>query len=88
MIDTRTGGAFRIYKYEDYNSLEELKRLLKILNVNYGVDIEKDEKISTKDINNKALLKHIEYIFKLAGNNSISLKVVEDEWSYLINYYK
>ena len=87
-MDTRTGGAFRIWKHEDYSCVDELKQLLKILNVNYAVNEEKDEKVSTKDVDNKELLNHIEWIFKTASNNAIILDVVEDEWQYLINYYK
>lgn len=87
-MDTRTGGAFRIWKHEDYSYVDELKQLLKILNVNYAVNEEKDEKVSTKDVDNKELLNHIEWIFKTASNNAITLDVVEDEWQYLINYYK
>lgn len=88
LIDTRTGGAFSIYKYEDYRDLEDLKQLLKILNLNYAVDESKDEKVSTKDINNKELLKHLEFIFKVASDSCIQLDFVEQEWDYLINYYK
>lgn len=88
LVDTRTGGAFRIHKYEDYETLDELKQLLKILNVNYGVDIEKDKKISTSDIEVKELLSHIEWVFKVATSNSIELEVVKKEWEELIKNYK
>ena len=88
LIDTRTGGAFRVYKYEDYTCLDELKQLLKILNVNYAVDEEKDEKISTKDIEVKPLLEHIEWVIKVGVQNSIELDFVSAEWDRLINDYK
>lgn len=87
LMDTRTGGAFRIYKYEDYNSVNELKQLLKILNVNYGVDVEKDCKISTRDIEVKELLSHIEWVFDIASKNLIELDVVKEEWNRLIEQY-
>lgn len=88
LIDTRTGGAFRIYKYEDYNCVDELKQLLKILNVNYEVDEQKDCKISTKDIEVQALLDHIEWVIKVGVQNSIELDFVRLEWEQLKNQYK
>lgn len=87
LMDTRTGGAFVIRKYEDYNCLDELKQLLKILNVNYGVDTEKDCKVSTKDIDVKELLNHIEWVFDLASKNQIELSVVREEWDRMIEMY-
>lgn len=98
--DTRTGGAFRIWKHEhyceveeelkeaDYSTVDELKQCLKILNVNYAVDEEKDKKVSTKDVDNKELLNHIEWMVKVSHWNSIELDFVQKEWEYLINYYK
>lgn len=88
LIDTRTGGAFRIWKHEDYNCVDDLKQLLKILNLNYAVDEEKDKKVSTKDVDNKELLNHIEWMVKVSHWNSIELDFVHQEWEYLINYYK
>lgn len=88
LIDTRTGGAFRIHKYEDYSSVEELKQLLKILNVNYGVDVEKDCKISTKDIEVKELLAHIEYVILVGIHSGVELDFVKAEWERLVNEYK
>ena len=97
LIDTRTGGAFKLVKYEDWTDMDELKQLLKILNLDYKVVVKNcfqtpleylEEKQSTKDIDNKELLKHIEWIFRTAANNGISLQFIEDEWRELINYYK
>lgn len=87
LMDTRTGGAFTIRKYEDYNDMDDLKQLLKVLNVNYGVDVEKDCKVSTKDIEVKELLAHVEWVFKIAAQNCIELQVVKDEWEKLILEY-
>lgn len=87
LMDTRTGGAFVIRKYEDYNCTDELKQLLKILNVDYGVDVEKDQKVSTKDIEVKELLSHVEWVFKIAAQNCIELDVVKEEWDRLILEY-
>lgn len=85
--DTRTGGAFTLYKYEDYSCLDELKQLLKILNLNYGVDVKKDCKVSTKNIEVKQLLIHIEWVIELSIKNGIELKFVTDEWDRLIQMY-
>lgn len=85
--DTRTNRAFKIVKHQDYNDVDDLKQLLKILNVNYGVDTLKDKKISTKDISVKELLNHVEWVFELAAQNSIELNVVREEWERLVNQY-
>jgi len=85
--DTRTGTAFKMVKYEDYNDLDDLKQLLKILNFNYGVDMEKDCKVSTRDIEVKELLSHIEWVLRLALFNGIELDLVREEWDRLIQTY-
>lgn len=87
LLDTRTNKVFEIVKYEDYNSLNELKQLLKIMNVDYGVDIDRDCKISTKDIETKELLQHIEYVMKICGDNDITLPFVQEEWDLMIQMY-
>lgn len=87
LIDTRTGGAFRIHKYEDYDSVDELKQLLKILNVDYGVDEKKDCKISTKDIEVKELLAHIEWVIEVGSINQVELSFVKAEWDRMIQTY-
>lgn len=85
LMDTRTGGAFKIVKHEDYHDMDDLKQLLKVLNVNYGVDVERDSKISTKDIEVKALLNHIEWVLLIASHNAIELDMVREDWERLIN---
>lgn len=88
LIDTRTNGAFKLTKYEDYTDLDELKQLLKILNVNYAVNEEQDAKVSTKDIEVKPLLDHIEWVIQLGINNGIELNFVKEEWERLLNEAK
>lgn len=85
LMDTRTGGAFKIVKHEDYNDMDDLKQLLKVLNVDYGVDIEKDCKVSTIDIEVKELLAHIEWVLLIAAQNCIELDLVREDWERLIN---
>tara|TARA_R110002074_G_scaffold400352_3_gene595602 strand:+ start:122 stop:481 length:360 start_codon:yes stop_codon:yes gene_type:complete len=85
--DTRTGKNFILKKYEEYSDVEELKQLLKILNFNYKVDKKNDKKISTKDIDNKELLAHIEWVIKLCAENDIMLPMVQEEWDLMIQTY-
>ena len=87
LLDTRTSKVFELVKYEDYNSLDELKQLLKILNFNYKVDEENDKKVSTKDIDNKELLAHIEWVIKLCTENDIILPMVQEDWDLMIQMY-
>lgn len=84
LIDTRTGGVLRITKYEDYQDMDDLKQLLKLFNLDYAVDESKDDKVSTKDIDNKALLQHIEYCIQVGINSAVELDFVRDEWDRLI----
>lgn len=65
-----------------YN-LNQLKQALKYLNLDYP---RKDYlPLSTRDIGNKKLIEHIEFIFKIAGDNGISFDVIEQEWQRLLN---
>ena len=80
--DETTGGAFTIYKYEDYHDMEDLKQLLKVLNLDYRV--KDNENVSTCDITSKELSEHIEYCFKLAADNGIDLDVIREEWERMI----
>ena len=40
--------------------------------------------ISTRDISNKELVNHIEFIFKLASQNGVEMSVIEAEWKNLL----
>tara|TARA_R110000744_G_scaffold336044_1_gene441375 strand:- start:266 stop:571 length:306 start_codon:yes stop_codon:yes gene_type:complete len=85
--DTRTSKNFILKKYDDYVDVNELKQLLKILNFNYEVDEKNDKKVSTKDIDNKDLLAHIEYVIKLCTENDILLPMVQEDWDLMIQMY-
>tara|TARA_R110000851_G_C12974942_1_gene555722 strand:- start:55 stop:360 length:306 start_codon:yes stop_codon:yes gene_type:complete len=85
--DTRTGEAFILKKYDGYEDEDDLKQSLKTLNWDYPVDEEKDEKVSTKDIDNKELLAHIEYVIKLCAENDIILPMVQEDWDLMIQMY-
>lgn len=62
--------------------MDELKQLLKNMNLDYAVS--GDSKISTTAIENKALVQHIEFCFRLAAENHICLDVIEEEWERLM----
>ena len=49
---------------------------------------EKDKKISTKDIENKALIQHIEFCIQVGIWSGIELQFVQEEWERLIKNYK
>ncbi len=85
--DTSTGGAFVILKHEDYHDMEDLKQLFKLLNLDYEVDEEMDQKVSTKDIDSKALLEHIEWVIQVGIWNGIELEFVAREWERLKESY-
>lgn len=59
------------------------KQFLKTINIDYPRD-ERGYPISTRDISSKELAQHIEFIFKLAGENGIELSVIKQEWENLI----
>jgi len=59
------------------------KQLLKIVNLDYPRN-DNGYPISTRDISNAELVQHIEFIFKLAGQNSIEMSVIKQEWEMLL----
>ena len=81
-IDEETGGVFEFVKGEHFNDMDELKQLLKNMNLDYAVN--EDKKISTVDIDSKALMQHIEWCIRLAGDNNITFGFIEDEWARLL----
>ena len=81
-IDSETGGVFEFVKGEHFNDMDDLKQLLKNMNLDYVVD--EDKKLSTTDIDSKALMQHIEFCIMIAGENNISFGFIEDEWSRLL----
>jgi hypothetical protein len=85
--DTRTNDYFCIIKDTDYYDVDDLKQLFKLLNMDYAVDEKKDGKVSTKDIDVKPLLAHIEYVLKVCADNDIELDLVREEWANMIQNY-
>jgi hypothetical protein len=81
-VDYNTGGPFEFIKGIDFNEMDDLKQLLKNMNLDYEVD--GDKKISTTDIDSKALVQHIDWCIKLAEQNNITFDHVEEEWQRLM----
>jgi len=69
---------FYIIPERDFDTLDELKQLLKHLDLNYP-RTSKGDPISTKEIDNTALLSHINFIAILARNSGIHLEIIEKE---------
>lgn len=78
------GGIFTFVKGENFNDMDDLKQLLKDLNLDYPVR-EDGEKVSTAEIDSKSLTEHIEFIFSTAAFSDVKLEVVEREWKELLN---
>lgn len=82
-VDVESGEILTFQRGENYSDIDELKQILKNMNLEYAVD--EDEKISTTKIDSKALMQHIEWCIKLAGENGIVFGFIEDEWTRLLN---
>ena len=80
--DTGTGGCLIFYRDEDYEDMNELKQLFKLMNLDYP--IEEDGKVSTRDITSKEMTRHIEFVLKIMAENGTLLPVVEEEWQRLL----
>jgi len=80
-IDNRTGGFLTFYRGEDYADMDDLKQILKLMNIDYDVDGE--EKISTVDVGNKKLCSHIDWITKILNENGIQFDHDILEWERL-----
>jgi len=81
-IDDESGNALTFIRGENYSEMDELKQILKNMNLDYSID--EDKKISTAKIDSQSLMQHIEWCIKLAGLNNIEFSFVEDEWSRII----
>jgi hypothetical protein len=57
------------------------KQALKLLNFDYPR--KNNIPLSTRDITNKELVEHVEFIVKLAYQNGYKLSVVEQEWELI-----
>lgn len=82
-VDTESGEVLTFIKGENFNDMDDLKQILKNMNLDYAVD--EDKKVSTSKIESNALIQHIEWCIRLAGLNGIEFSFVEDEWSRLMD---
>jgi len=71
-MDTNTGTCLTFHKGEEYDTMDELKQIFKLMNINYVVDGEK--KLSTAKINSKPLCEHIIWITKILNENGIEFQ--------------
>ena len=79
-VKVRIEGVGVLYlKGLTYNNF---KQTLKLLNFNYPR--KNNTPLSTRDISNKELVEHIEFIIKLAYQNNYKLQVVEREWEQIL----
>lgn len=84
-IDDETGGVFEFVKGKDFSDMDDLKDILKNLNIDYAANEKGDAKISTTEIESAALCQHIEWVIALAAENNVTFDFIEDEWTRLLN---
>lgn len=72
--DTNTGGCLTFYRGEDYFDTDELKQLLKLLNLNYPITQDREKKTSTRDITDGELCRHIVWFTKILNQNGIEFE--------------
>ena len=84
LLDTRTGKPFLLEKNIDYFDLDDLKQIFKAVNFDYPID-DDGEKVSTKEITDKELVQHLEFIYKTLGENGYLIPIIEEEWQRLMN---
>ena len=77
----QTGGNLIFYKHEDYSDMDELKQIMKLMNINYVVD--GDKKLSTAKINSKDLCTHIVWITKILNENGIEFDHDREEYELI-----
>ena len=87
-VDTVTGAPLEFVKGEHFNDVDDLKQILKSMNLDYKLSDDENGKISTKDINVYDLMAHIDYCIYIAGYNHIEFKFVRDEWERLARQYE
>jgi hypothetical protein len=65
-------------------TFKKFRELLKYLDSNYPRYLSNNELVSLRDIRNKDLVTHIEFIIKWCANYGIELQYVSDEWDRLL----
>ena len=80
--DTGTGGVLSFRKGVDYSSLDELKQIFKLMNIDYPVD--GDMKMSTTIADPVTIQRQIEFVIRTMGENCIELEYIRQEWELLL----
>lgn len=79
--DTSTGGCLIFWRGDDYDDMDDLKQIMKLMNLDYG--IEGDGKRSTTDVDNKELVRHIDWIRKILNENGIEFQEDIEKWELI-----
>ncbi len=77
--DTNTGTCLIFYKWEEYSTMDELKQIFKLMNIDLPTD--GDIKLSTTKQDNKQLCDHILFITRILNENGI-------QWQHDIEEYE
>ncbi len=80
--DTNTGTCLIFWKNEDYDAMDELKQIFKLMNIDLPVD--GDYKLSTTKTDNKQLCRHIVFITKILNENGITFAHDDAEWERIL----
>lgn len=81
----RMGAITRILPIK--KDMEYLKYWLKVFNLDYPM-AENGNKYSTKWIDTKQAMQHIEWCIKIMGENGYSMSFIDDEWERLVQNYR
>ncbi|RLE46593.1 hypothetical protein DRJ25_03945 [Candidatus Woesearchaeota archaeon] len=79
--DTNTGTCLIFHRGEDYDEMDELKQIFKLMNIDLPVDGE--DKLSTTKVDNKQLAEHIEFITRILNENGVTFNHDDEEWKRL-----
>ena len=82
--DTGTGGCLIFYRGDDYSDMDELKQLFKLMNLDYPLTEDGKAKVSTRDITNKELCRHIIWVTKILNENGIEFDHDIEEWKRIL----
>ena len=82
--DNRTGGCLIFFRGDDYSDMDELKQLFKLMNTDYPVTEDGEAKVSTRDITNKELCRHIVWVTKILNENGIEFNHDIEEWQRIL----
>ena len=80
-LDTNTGGCLKFWRGEDYDDMDDLKQIMKLMNIDYAIDGE--DKLSTTKVDNHQLMRHIDWIRKILNENGIEFDEDINEWERL-----